>query len=71
MYTMRMKKYSNGREVKFDPARNNDANDGERIVSMETNKGPASLQNRSSRRIVEFISTVRPHSKDVLFKSIA
>ena len=66
---MRMKKYSNERETKLDPARNNAANDDDGMVSTETNRGPASLQNRSIRRIVAFMSTIKNHKNDILFKS--
>jgi len=52
-----MKKYSKGKETKFEPARNHAAKDGEGIVRTETNNGPASLQNKSILRIVAFIST--------------
>jgi hypothetical protein len=65
-----MKKYSNERETKLDPARNNAANDDDGMVSTETNRGPASLQNRSILRIVAFISTIRKQKIDILFKSI-
>jgi hypothetical protein len=67
-----MKAYSNGREIRFDPARNTAAKDDEAIVRRETNRGPASLQNKSIRRIVAFISIIiiRMQVKDIQFKSM-
>jgi hypothetical protein len=53
-----MKKYSKGKEIKFEPARNQAAKEGDGIVRTETNNGPASLQNKSIRRIVAFISII-------------
>lgn len=40
----------------FEDARNMAAKEAEGIVSIETNNGPASLQKRSMRRIMAFIS---------------
>lgn len=60
--TTKMKKYSNGRERRFDPARNRAVNEDDRIVNRETKSGPASLQNRSIRRIVAFMSAVSVHN---------
>lgn len=65
-----MKTYSNGRDTTFDAAKNNAAKDVDAIASKDTKSGPASLQNRSIRRIVAFRSTVNSVMNDRLFKSI-
>jgi len=54
----------------FDDARNIAAKDAEGMVSTETNSGPASLQNRSIRRITAFISRLIEDDRDVLLRSI-
>jgi len=55
----------------FDAAKNIAAKDAEGIVSTETNSGPASLQNRSIRRITAFISRLDKDARDVRFKSMS
>ena len=53
-----MKKYSKGKDTKFEHAKKMAVNGDERIVSRETDRGPANLQNRSIRRITAFITAV-------------
>jgi len=65
-----MKTYSNGRDTTFDAAKSNAAKGEDAIVSKDTKSGPASLQNRSIRRIVAFRSTISSAMNDGLFKSI-
>jgi hypothetical protein len=55
--TTYMKQYSKGRETIFDPARKSAAKAGEGIIRTDTNRGPASLQNRSIRLIVALVSS--------------